>query len=167
MIVREQDSRWIDAYVGRQRQMCICDRTNCSGSGLDSITGYVVEYGGFDYIRLDNDDNGDGDTDDLKELSEDTKICVARATIEKDKYVSEEDYLKYFNTDDEILDGSPNVLGAGTPFDTDLTDDYPGWDVANGVLTLFHSEKPTDWNPNTNYVNDSFTWFNNRVWKNI
>ena len=43
----------------------------------------------------------------------------------------------------------------------------PGWDVDNGVLTLFHSEKPTDWNPNTSYSNNSFTWFNNRVWKNI
>ncbi|MGY9059113.1 MAG: hypothetical protein ACKVHI_04970, partial [Candidatus Puniceispirillales bacterium] len=49
---------------------------------------------------------------------------------------------------------------------TDLTDDYPGWDVDNGVLTLFHSGKPVKWNPNTSYVNDSFTWFNNRVWKN-
>jgi len=139
---------------------------NCSSNGRDCITGYVVEYGGFDSFRLDHDDNGDGDKDDLKDLSEDTKTCVARATIEKDKYVSEEDYLKYDNTSDEILDGSANVSGAES-FDTDLTDDYPGWDVTNGVLTLFHSDKPADWNPNTSYVNDSFTWFNNRVWKNI
>ena len=139
---------------------------DCLSGGTDCITGYVVEYGGFDSFRLDHDDNGDGDKDDLKDLSEDTKICVARATIEKDKYVSEEDYLKYDNTSDEILDGSANVSGAES-FDTDLTDDYPGWDVTNGVLTLFHSDKPADWNPNTSYVNDSFTWFNNRVWKNI
>ena len=140
---------------------------NCNSNGLDCITGYVVEYGGFDSFKLDHDENGDGDKDDAKDLSENTKTCVARATIEKDKYVSEEDYLKYDNTSDTILDGSTDVTDAGAPFDSDLSDDYPGWDVDNGVLTLFHSEKPADWNPNTSYSNDSFTWFNNRVWKNI
>ena len=141
---------------------------NCNSNGLDCITGYVVEYGGFDSFKLDHDENGDGDEEDAKDLSENTKTCVARATIEKDKYVSEEDYLKYDNTSDAILDGSTNVSGASVaPFDTNLSDDYPGWDVDNGVLTLFHSEKPTDWNPNTSYSNNSFTWFNNRVWKNI
>ena len=140
---------------------------NCNSNGLDCITGYVVEYGGFDSFKLDHDENRDGDKLDAKDLSENTKTCVARATIEKDKYVSEEDYLKYDNTSDTILDGSTDVTVAGEPFDSDLSDDYPGWDVDNGVLTLFHSEKPVDWNPNTSYSNDSFTWFNNRVWKNI
>ena len=139
---------------------------NCNSNGLDCITGYVVEYGGFDSFKLDHDENGDDDEEDAKDLSENTKTCVARATIEKDKYVSEEDYLKYDNTSDTILDGSTDVSGA-EPFDSDLSDDYPGWDVDNGVLTLFHSEKPTDWNPNTSYSNNSFTWFNSRVWKNI
>ena len=140
---------------------------NCNSNGLDCITGYVVEYGGFDSFKLDHDENGDGDKDDAKDLSENTKTCVARATIEKDKYVSEEDYLKYDNTSDTILDGSTDDTVAREPYDSDLSDDYPGWDVDNGVLTLFHSEKPVDWNPNTSYSNDSFTWFNNRVWKNI
>ena len=139
---------------------------NCNSNGLDCITGYVVEYGGFDSFKLDHDENGDDDEEDAKDLSENTKTCVARATIEKDKYVSEEDYLKYDNTSDTILDGSTDVSGA-EPFDSDLSDDYPGWDVDNGVLTLFHSEKPADWNPNTSYSNNSFTWFNSRVWKNI
>jgi hypothetical protein len=143
---------------------------NCYSNGLDCITGYVVEYGGYDSFKLEHDENEDGDKEDLKDLSEGTKTCVARATIEKDKYVSEEDYLKYDNTDDAILDGSPDVdltAASVTPFDTDLTDDYPGWDVDNGVLTLFHVGKPLKWNPDTSYDDGSFTWFNNRVWKNI
>ena len=35
------------------------------------------------------------------------------------------------------------------------------------MLTLFHSNKPNDWSSNTTYQADQFTWFNNRVWKNI
>ena len=140
---------------------------NCNSNGLDCITGYVVEYGGFDSFRLDHDENEDGDKEDLKDLSDSTKTCVARATIEKDKYVSEEDYLKYDNIAE---DGSPDVdltAASVTPFDSDLSDDYPGWDVDNGVLTLFHVGKPIKWDPNTSYNDGSFTWFNNRVWKNI
>ena len=36
----------------------------CTDGGLDCITGYVVEYGGFDHFKLDHDINQDGDTDD-------------------------------------------------------------------------------------------------------
>ena len=136
---------------------------NCNSNGLDCITGYVVEYGGFDSFKLDHDENRDGNKDDPKDLSVETKTCVARATVEKDKYVYEEDYLKYA-TDAE--DASVNVIPAAS-FDTNSSDDYPGWDVDNGVLTLFHKAKPPEWDPINNYSENDFTWFNNRVWKNI
>ena len=137
----------------------------CSDTGLDCITGYVVEYGGFDSFKLDHDENEDGNKDGAKDLSDNTKTCVARATIEKDKYVPEEDYLKY---DDEAEDATIDINPASVaPFDTDTSDEFPGWDVDNGVLTLFHSNKPIDWSSNTDYQADQFTWFNNRVWKNI
>ena len=35
---------------------------NCNSGGLDCITGYVVEYGGFDHFSLEHDINQDGDT---------------------------------------------------------------------------------------------------------
>ena len=137
----------------------------CSTSGLDCITGYVVEYGGFDSFKLDHDENGDENKDGSKDLSDNTKTCVVRATIEKDKYVPQEDYLR-FNSAAE--DASALVYGPDqTPYDTEVGDSYPGWDVNNGVLTLFHNDRPPDWNPNDTYQADQFTWFNSRVWKNI
>ena len=43
---------------------------NCnSGGGLDCITGYIVEYGGFDYFRLNHDD-----ADDDKDVNNDTNF---------------------------------------------------------------------------------------------
>ena len=50
--------------------------------------------------------------------------------------------------------------------DSDTSDDYDGWNVNTGVLTLVHDDKPADWNPNTNYSANAFVWYNNRVWKN-
>ena len=41
---------------------------NCNSNGLDCITGYVVEYGGFDSFKLDHDENRDGDKLDAKDL---------------------------------------------------------------------------------------------------
>ena len=137
----------------------------CSNNGLDCITGYVVEYGGFDSFKLDHDENKDGNKDGSKDLSEKTKTCVVRATIEKDKYVPQEDYLRFNSAaeDASALVYEPDFK----PYDTDMGDSYPGWDVNNGVLTLFHNDRPTNWDPNDTYQVDKFTWFNNRVWKNV
>ena len=141
---------------------------DCANNGRDCITGYVVEYGGFDSFKLDHDEDGDEIKDGPKDLSENTKTCIARATIEKDKYVSEEDYLKY---DTEAEDANALVVPASVaPFDTDTSDEYPGWDVENGVLTLFHNDKPTSWTGNQwykIYQPNEKIWFNNRAWKNI
>jgi hypothetical protein len=41
---------------------------NCNSGGLDCITGYVVEYGGFDHFSLVHDINQDGDGDDTDEI---------------------------------------------------------------------------------------------------
>ena len=143
---------------------------NCSDTGLDCITGYVVEYGGFDSLRLrynhnpteDNDFTDDDDVD-----LENAKVCIARATIEKDTYVAGEDFLTY---DDEAED-APSDISADTSatVDADTTDDdsYDGWNENTGVLTLVHDDKPADWGTDNNYTNGSFVWYNNRVWKNI
>ena len=149
---------------------------NCRSDGLDCITGYIVEYGGFDDFRLDHDPAGDKD-----DVDEGTKFCVARATIEKDKYVgpvdknSDGDFADAGETEDFLkLDTSaedyPSSISADTSSsesDSDTNDDYPGWNYYTGVLTLVHSGKPDDWNPATTYANGSFVWYNNRVWKNV
>ena len=138
---------------------------NCNTGGLDCITGYVVEYGGFDSFRMQHDDNNDGDFNDGNDVDlEDAKVCVARATIEKDKYVSGEDYLKY----DDTAEDAPSDIGGDTSSsasDSNTSDDWDGWHESNGVLTLVHDDKPSNWNPATTYANGAFVWFNNRVWK--
>ena len=59
---------------------------------------------------------------------------VCRASIEVDKYVSGEDYLKY---DTSAEDAPSDISGDNTTAsDTDTTDDWLGWDEDNGVLTL-------------------------------
>ena len=112
---------------------------NCNGSGLDCITGYVVEYGGFDHFNLEYDINQDGDTNDsitrtstttpnpapLQEQdNSDFKFCVARATIEADTYVAPIDG----NTDGDLLDldadTNPDVIEDYLKLDT-TAEDYP------------------------------------------
>ena len=161
---------------------------NCNdGGGLDCITGYVVEYGGFDHFSLEHDINQDGDTSDPDELSfSDHNFCVARATIEADTYVAPvdgnndgdlldldaatnpdviEDYLK-IDTSAEDYPSSITGDTSSSSVDHDTNDDYPGWNAYTGVLTLVHEDKPDDWNPTSTYANNAFVWFNNRVWKN-
>ena len=155
---------------------------NCSNTGLDCITGYIVEYGGFDHFSLEHDINQDGDTDDTDEVNfSDHNFCMARATIEADKYVgpvdlnSDGDFADEGETEDFLkLDTSaedyPSAITGDTSSsmsDSDTSDDYPGWNLNTGVLTLVHSEKPTNWVSTSNYAADAFVWFNNRVWKNI
>ena len=153
---------------------------NCASGGLDCITGYVVEYGGFDHFNLQHDINQDGDTDDSNEVNYDnTNVCVARVTIEKDKYVvpvdlnsdgdfaddfEMEDILKY----DDSAEDAPSTISADetSGSDNDTTDDWPGWDANIGVLTLVHDNKPDDWSAATTYAANAFVWYNNRVWKN-
>ena len=87
----------------------------CSSGGLDCITGYIVEYGGFDHFSLEHDINQDGDTDDTDEVDySDHNFCVARATIEADKYVTPVDG----NTDGDL-----NDVDADT--NPDIIEDYP------------------------------------------
>lgn len=160
---------------------------NCNTGGLDCITGYVVEYGGFDHFSLVHDINQDGDTDDADEIDiSDRNFCVARATIEADSYVAPidgnsdgdlldldadtnpdviEDYLKLDTTAEDY----PSAITGDTSsssVDHDTTDDYPGWNAYTGVLTMVHSGKPDDWSSTTTYSANDFVWFNNRVWKN-
>ena len=126
---------------------------NCNTGGLDCITGYVVEYGGFDHFSLEHDINQDGDTDDADEVDfSDHNFCVARATIEADKYVAPidgnndgdlldldadtnpdviEDYLKLDTTAEDY----PSAIVGDTSsssVDHDTTDDYPGWNAYTG-----------------------------------
>ena len=151
-------------------------------TGLDCITGYIVEYGGFDHFSLEHDINQDGDTDDTDEVNfSDHNFCMARATIEADKYVgpvdlnSDGDFADEGETEDFLkLDTSaedyPSAITGDTSSsmsDSDTSDDYPGWNLNTGVLTLVHSEKPANWVSTSNYAADAFVWFNNRVWKNI
>jgi hypothetical protein len=153
---------------------------DCLSGGLDCITGYVVEYGGFDYFSLEHDINQDGDTNDADEVNySNNNFCVARATIEKDKYVAPtdlnsdgdfaddyemEDILKYVTTAED----APSTITADntSASDNDTSDDWLGWNANIGVLTLVHSGKPANWNPATTYAANSFVWYNNRVWKN-
>jgi len=153
---------------------------NCNSGGLDCITGYVVEYGGFDHFSLEHDINQDGDTNDADEVDySNNNFCVARATIEKDKYVAPtdlnsdgdfaddyemEDILKY----DTTAEDAPSTITADntSASDNDTSDDWLGWNANIGVLTLVHSGKPANWNPATTYAANSFVWYNNRVWKN-
>ena len=118
----------------------------------------------FDYFRLDHDPAGEeNDVDD------ETKFCVARATIVKDKYVGPtdlnsdgdfddenetEDYLKYITTAED----APSTISGDTSSESDsnTSDDYPGWNLNTGVLTLVHSEKPSDWDPSSNYSDGDF-----------
>ena len=164
------DGRWNDLPL----------RPNPSGA-LDAISGYIVEYGGWDYtdVNYSEDLDGDGNTTDPHEtLDEDTKICYARATIRKAEYVKNEDYLKY----DTGFDDAPSGIAADTSTanDSQLDEDsetdgnqntYPGWNHNTGVLTLIHSDlvgsTPTlpKWSGSTSYSNGDFVWFNNRVWK--
>ena len=152
---------------------------NCHTGGLDCITGYIVEYGGYDYFNMTNANVTD--ENDPKYLDDDTKVCVARATIEKDKYVGKRDLNDDGDTNDEgegaedyllyvsDAEDAPSDISADTSSasDSDTSDDYDGWNVNTGVLTLVHDDKPADWNPNTNYSADAFVWYNNRVWKNV
>ena len=75
---------------------------NCNTGGLDCITGYIVEYGGFDDFSLEHDVNQDGTIDDADGDVDFSghNFCVARATIEADKYVSPIDG----NNDGDLLD---------------------------------------------------------------
>lgn len=140
---------------------------SCYSSELDCITGYVVEYGGFDSFRLDNDV-----ADSKQDVLTTTKFCVARATIEQDKYVEGQDFLRY----DTTAEDAPSDISADTSSESDsLLDENselagvqntnPGWYEPTGVLTLVHDEKPADWNPNTTYAANAFVWYNNRVWQ--
>ena len=150
----------------------------CTDSGLDCITGYVVEYGGFDHFKLDHDINQDGDTDDtiagVQEVDfSDHNFCVARATIEKDTYVppkdlnNDGDTLDDFEREDFLkLDTSAEDYPSAITGEGSQSVDYPGWNADTGVLTLVHSGKPADWSSTSNYNADAFVWFNNRVWKN-
>ena len=167
---------------------------NCNTGGLDCITGYIVEYGGFDDFSLQHDVDQDG-TIEAADGDVDFSghnFCVARATIEADKYVSPidgnndgdlldldadtnpdviEDYLKLDTTAEDY---PSTIVGdtSSSSVDHDTTDDYPGWNAYTGVLTLVHTDltgaSPTvaRWNPLNNYPNNSFVWFNNRIWKN-
>ncbi|MDC0416302.1 hypothetical protein OAM12_03470 [Candidatus Pelagibacter sp.] len=160
---------------------------NCNTGGLDCITGYIVEYGGFDHFSLEHDINQDGDTDDADEIDiSDHNFCVARATIEADTYVAPidgnndgdlndvdaetnpdilEDYLKLDTTAEDY----PSTITGDTSssaVDHNTSDDYPGWNAYTGVLTMVHSGKPADWSAATTYSANDFVWFNNRVWKN-
>ena len=152
---------------------------NCNdGAGLDCITGYVVEYGGFDHFKLDHDINQDGDTNDtIAGVAEvdysDHNFCVARATIEKDTYVAPRDLNSDGDTNDEFekedflkLDKTAEDYPSAITGEGSQTVDYPGWNAETGVLTLVHSEKPANWSSATNYNANAFVWFNNRVWKN-
>lgn len=148
------------------------NRPTCYSGGLDCITGYVVEYGGFDYFRLDH--NPAGTVDDV---TSSTKVCYARATIQEDTYVEGEDFLRYDTTADDAP--STIVADTSTASDSDLDEDggvntNPGWDEPNGVLTLIHTDIGTAsdstvkiWSHNTTYANNQFVWFNNRVWQNV
>ena len=128
---------------------------NCQTTALDCITGYIVEYGGFDSFRMDKDV-----ANNKEDVLTTTKFCVARATIEKDKYVKDEDFLKYdTSAEDYVSTITHDNTGA-----TDTTN-YPGWNKNTGVLTLKHTSKPSDWVATNNYTAGDFTWYNNRVWK--
>ena len=160
---------------------------NCNGSGLDCITGYVVEYGGFDHFSLEHDINQDGDTDDADEVDySGNNFCVARATIEADTYVTPIDSNDDGDLNDVDADTNPDILEDYLKLDTsaedypstitgdtssssvdhNTLDDYPGWNAYTGVLTMVHSGKPANWSSATTYSADAFVWFNNRVWKN-
>ena len=159
----------------------------CSSGGLDCITGYIVEYGGFDHFSLEHDINQDGDTDDTDEVDySDHNFCVARATIEADKYVTPVDGNTDGDLNDVDADTNPDILEDYLKLDTtaedypsaitgdtsssavdhNTSDDYPGWNAYTGVLTMVHSGKPANWSAATTYSADAFVWFNNRVWKN-
>ena len=135
---------------------------NCTSGGLDCITGYVVEYGGFDSFRLDHDD-----PNNAKDVSDNTKVCVARATIEKDKYVFNEDFLIYDSeSEDALTTVSADTSTSSAASDVNTIDEWPGWDAPNAVLTLKHSSKPADWSPTSTYSDGALVWFNNRSWRN-
>ena len=141
---------------------------NCRPDAVDCLTGYIVEYGGFDSFRLDHDDNNDGDFDDQNDVDTTTNFCVARATIEDDKYVSTQDRLEYDTTaEDAPSDIGPSLIAADNKDDAVPTSNqrYKGFKPSTGVLTLVHSEKPADWDPSSNYSIGNFVWYNNRVWR--
>ena len=159
---------------------------NCNSGGLDCITGYVVEYGGYDHFSLEHDINQDGDTDDTDEVNySDTNFCMARVTIEADTYVAAIDGNNDGDLNDLDLDDNPDVYEDILQIDTsaedypsaitadntsasdnNTSDDYLGWNAYTGVLTLVHSGKPDNWSPATSYNANDFVWYNNRVWKN-
>ena len=150
--------------------MCIRDRSgrddgewndlriipNCSSGGLDYITGYVVEYGGYDHFSLEHDINQDGDTDDDNEVNySDTNFCMARVTIEADTYVAAIDGNNDGDLNDLDLDDNPDVYEDILQIDTsaedypsaitadntsesdnNTADSYLGWNAYTGVLTL-------------------------------
>ena len=98
---------------------------NCNGSGLDCITGYVVEYGGFDHFSLEHDINQDGDTDDADEVDySGNNFCVARATIEADTYVTPIDSNDDGDLNDVDADTNPDILEDYLKLDTSA-EDYP------------------------------------------
>ena len=152
-------------------------RPNPSGA-LDAISGYIVEYGGWDYTNVNLDLNNDGDTTDNNEIDQTTKICYARATIRKAEYVKNEDYLFYDTTFDDASDGIE--ADTSTDSDSQLDEDpdtagnqntYPGWNHYTGVLTLIDTDltgsSPTvpKWSGSSSYSSGDFVWYNNRVWK--
>ena len=151
-------------------------RPNPSGA-LDAISGYIVEYGGWDYTDVNYDQDNDGMVDQ-GDIQETTKICYARATIRKAEYVKNEDYLKY----DTTFDDAPTDIIADTSTinDSQLDEDsqtagnqntYPGWNHNTGVLTLIHSDLTGSnpvvpaWSGSTSYSVNDYVWFNNRVWR--
>ena len=160
------DGRWNDLPL----------RPNPSGA-LDAISGYIVEYGGWDYTDIDYDQDNDGNVDP-GDIQETTKICYARATIRKAEYVKNEDYLKYDTTFDDAPTGI--IADTSSTNDSQLDEDsetagnqntYPGWNHNTGVLTLIHSDltgsNPTvpAWSGSTSYSANDYVWFNNRVWR--
>ena len=153
-------------------------RPSPSGA-LDAISGYIVEYGGWDYTDVNYDQDLDG-TVDQGDIQESTKICYARATIRKAEYVKNEDYLKYDTTFDDAPTGI--IADTSSANDSQLDEDsetagsqntYPGWNHNTGVLTLIHTDltgsSPTvpAWSGSTSYSANDYVWFNNRVWRAI
>ena len=131
---------------------------NCRTDAVDCLTGYIVEYGGFDSFRLNNDV-----ANSKEDVLTTTKFCVARATIEADKYVSTQDRLKYDTTAE---DAQSDIAGSTLAVDdNDTSDVYVGFNSTTGVLTLFHNEKPANWSTTSSYSTGDFVWYNNRVWK--
>ena len=76
---------------------------NCNSNGLDCITGYVVEYGGFDSFKLDHDEK---DTNNY--VRAEGYIEDATDIADKDK-----DTMLAQLADGEFVSRADAILGAG------------------------------------------------------